>query len=371
MDESSRYRVTGTSRNTSDVADVVLSTTTGGERRKVIRSRLVDQNPRGHEKSVEIAIVAQRRGKGDEWTDLEGDGLNNMKAGEAKKISLDTTETYDLLKHLGNLYEVGADHIGSGKVVLEVSDIDRVLGDDAGRLQVITKLLAGDHGDEMWAELASAYPQLAERLSADFILRKRREALTEFEANIGGDRDENYWQSFLTENRWIFGTANVEIIQERRITTHHTTDIPFEVDGRFVDLVELKRPDFSFWAVKQNGQRWLYRDKYLIPHGELRGAISQISAYILEAEKRVNDIAYRDDLGGVVPLKPRGMVVHGRSDDWGEDEWKAYRLLNDELHGIQVITFDILLDRAKRALNSFAGEVGDVSSDDASDDIPF
>ena len=70
-----------------------------------------------------------------------------------------------------------------------------------------------------------------------------------------------------------------------------------------------------------------------------------------------------------MPLKSRGVVVHGRNDTWTKAHWYAFRLLNDELHGIQVITFDHLLERAKKSLDMFRppaeGEVSDF------DDVPF
>jgi hypothetical protein len=114
----------------------------------------------------------------------------------------------------------------------------------------------------------------------------------------------------------------------------------------------------------------------LVPHHELYGAIAQLSHYILQAEKQVDSKDYISDHQGAVPLKPRGVVVHGRSSTWTEDHWSALRLLNDELHGIQVITFDHLLERAKRSLDALRPESeqdADASVDDDTDfdGVPF
>ncbi|MEK9206958.1 MAG: Shedu anti-phage system protein SduA domain-containing protein, partial [Patescibacteria group bacterium] len=60
--------------------------------------------------------------------------------------------------------------------------------------------------------------------------------------------------------------------------------------------------------------------------------------------------------GGIIPLKPKGLIVHGRNNIWDKSEWEAFRLLNDELHNIQIITFDILLERAKNVLKIMGTE---------------
>ncbi len=167
----------------------------------------------------------------------------------------------------------------------------------------------------------------------------------------------------------------MEIISERRLDIHHETDFPVKVHGGFMDIVEIKKPGLSFWTLARNGTHYKYRGKYLTPHPELQGAVAQTTKYILQAEKKVNDKDYINDHDGVVPLKPRGLVVHGRSNKWGDEEWEAFRLFNDELHSVQAITFDQLLAQAQRMLsimdikdeNPPLEEVEDINPDD----IPF
>jgi len=86
---------------------------------------------------------------------------------------------------------------------------------------------------------------------------------------------------------------------------------------------------------------------------------------------------YIRDHGGILPLKPRGLIIQGRSSKWDRDEWEAFRLLNDELHSIQVMTFDHLLRQAEQMLvvmktpdeNTRPGIVEQSEIDD--EDIPF
>jgi antiviral defense system Shedu protein SduA len=370
MDETPQYRMRSTSLTTAKIEDIPLSQSSSELTRKVLRAEVIE-NQTDREKSVKFAIVLQRRTRGRAWSDLGGKSLAQLKAGDAAKIQLDTRETYDLLKHLLNLYEIGRAGVRSGYTVLRFANEDQVIQTDRSRARLIRKLLDGEFGDEIWALLAETNPGLATRLSMSKIYQDRMLVLDEFERSLGLHHNEHYWKRFLKQNRWIFGASYIEILEEDRIDIHHQTDIPFAVEGGFMDIVELKKPDLRFWAVNTRGDDYWYRGKFLVPHAELRGAISQLSGYILQAEKQVGSSDYIKDHQGVVPLKPRGVVVHGRSHTWEEAHWSAFRLLNDELHGIQVITFDHLLQRAKKSLDMFRPEQPRPMQDsDIDDDEP-
>jgi hypothetical protein len=56
-------------------------------------------------------------------------------------------------------------------------------------------------------------------------------------------------------------------------------------------------------------------------------------------------------VGGVKTVKPRCTLIFGRSRDWGEDEREAYRILNASHHSLSILTYDYVLDRARRILD--------------------
>lgn len=375
MDESFQYHMRSTSLSSSKIEDISLSESESGLTRKILRSEIVD-HPTDKEKCVKFAVVHQRRAKGQDWSDLGGKSLAQLRAGEAAKMQLDTRETRALLDHLLNLYKIGSGGVRPGLTVLQLANEDEVIRTDRGRARLIRKLIDGEFGDEIWSLLAELNPGLASRLSMSQVYQDRMVILDEFQRALELDYNEEYWKRFLKGNKWIFGASYVEILEEDRIDIHHHTDIPFAVEGGFMDIIELKKPSFPFWAVTNRGTDFLYRGKFLVPHSELRGAIAQLSGYILQAEKQVDSSDYIQDHQGVVPLKPRGVVVHGRSNNWTKDHWYAFRLLNDELHGVQVITFDHLLERAKKSLDMFRppdDKQHSVSNDDDMnfDDVPF
>lgn len=221
----------------------------------------------------------------------------------------------------------------------------------AGRVRIVKKLLEANHGQQIWEVLVEGEPDLASKLALSRIYHDRKRVVDDFAGNIGKQMGEVYWQKLLEGNRWIFGTCYVGFVEERRIGIQSTLDHPLIGEDGFLEIVEIKKPDFPFWAHAQDGSLFNYRNKYLVPYRELQGAISQGANYILELEKQMDSKSYGDSHGGIYPLKPRCLIVHGRSNDWGEQESRDFRLLNDRLHGITVITFDHLLSRARQALD--------------------
>jgi hypothetical protein len=344
------YRIESTSNVSSKVEDIQLSQTPMGLARKVLRAEVI-KNLKNSDNAVKVCLVHQKRSsKEDDWEDLDSPTLTQTKPLIPSKLQLDSTETRAVFDLLADLYEIGKDGVPRGRAVIQLADADEVIRTDASRAEIIKKLLESNHGEEVWKLLLHLEPDLAQKLAAALIYDQRRQAVETFENEIDQDHVEDYWRKFLKGNIWMFGGSNVAVLDEARIDIKSIADIPFRVDGGFMDIVELKRPDTPFWVTTTGGGYWLYRKKYLVPHHELQGAIAQTSDYIHQAEKHVSDADFLKT-HGVKPLKPRGLVVHGRSEAWGEDEWSAFRLLNDNLHGIQVMTFDHLLAQARRAID--------------------
>ncbi len=149
----------------------------------------------------------------------------------------------------------------------------------------------------------------------------------------------------------MLGSEYLKIIDERKINTENIADyIMLSVDG-FVDLVEIKRPGVSnFWQDKKDHAN-------LIPSSDLIKAIVQCANYIEILENEANSINTRSRLGGAAISKPNCMLVFGRSNNWGEEEYKAFRLLNSTINKINIISYDMLLLRAKNLMGvNYIGE---------------
>ena len=113
-------------------------------------------------------------------------------------------------------------------------------------------------------------------------------------------------------------------------------------DG-FLDIIEIKRPEggMSFWSKTMDHGNY-------VPSTDLIKAVTQASAYIFEVEREANSIKFLEKVGGVKTIKPRCILIFGRSNDWNQKQIEAYRILNAGYHNLTIMTYDHVLDRAKR-----------------------
>lgn len=186
---------------------------------------------------------------------------------------------------------------------------------------------------------------LSEDLLSALENQSRIKAITEFVEMLGSDLVERDWQSWFEKNPWIFGSDFIRILDERNIDTQHITDYLLQAYDGFLDIIEIKRPSGSlnFWANSQDHGNYY-------PSSDLTKAISQANSYIYEVEREANSVKFLDRIGGVKTVKPRCVLIFGRSIDWNEEQKEAYRILNAGYHNLSILTYDHVLDRAKRIL---------------------
>jgi len=171
-------------------------------------------------------------------------------------------------------------------------------------------------------------------------------AVEEFEAMLDNDLNEHHWQAWFQKNNWVLGTEFVKILDERKIDTANITDFLMQAYDGFIDIVEIKRPDgnLHFWTDQKD------HDNY-VPHHDLTKAITQASKYIYEIEREANSVKFLEKVGHVKTIKPRCILIFGRSDDWNEEQKESYRILNSNYHNLTIMTYDHILERAKRMVS--------------------
>lgn len=172
----------------------------------------------------------------------------------------------------------------------------------------------------------------------------RVKAIEEFEEQLKLDLDERIWQKWFKNNHWVLGTDFVRFVDERTIDPNNIADFLTEACDGFLDIIELKKPnsDAQFWMKSKD------HDNY-VPHSDLVKAITQSSIYIHKVEQQANSKDFIRRVGLEV-IKPRCLLIFGRSNDWDEEKREAYRILNSSYHNIIIMTYDYVLERAKRIL---------------------
>jgi len=171
----------------------------------------------------------------------------------------------------------------------------------------------------------------------------RLRAVEAFERMLGEDQLEARWQKWFEKNSWVLGSQFVRILDERHIDTENISDFLMEAYDGFLDVVEIKRPGggLQFWATaKDHGN--------FVPSTDLTKAVTQATRYIYDVEREANSVKFLERVGGVKTVKPRCVLVFGRSNTWNAEQSEAYRIMNAGFHNLTVLTYDHVLTRAKR-----------------------
>lgn len=179
---------------------------------------------------------------------------------------------------------------------------------------------------------------------------RRVRAIKQFEAMLREDAIESKWQDWFTRNSWVLGSEFVEVIGERHIDRSNISDFLMRAYDGFLDIVEIKRPEggLRFWSpTLDHGNP--------VPHTDLTKALTQASRYIYEVEREANSVKFQESVGGVRTVKPRCILIFGRSNAWSDQQIEAYRILNAGFHNLTVLTYDHVLDRARRIVGMTRG----------------
>lgn len=192
---------------------------------------------------------------------------------------------------------------------------------------------------------------LPDDLIAGLQSQERIKAVNEFEMMLNQNLVEKEWQAWFTKNDWVLGSEFVRILDEREIDTDNIADYLMEAYDGFLDIIEIKRPDIrlKFWADALDHGNY-------VPSTDIIKAITQATTYIYEVEREANSVKFLERVGNVKTIKPRCTLIFGRSNNWNDAQKEAYRILNSSYHNLTIMTYDHVLDRAKRILGIDEGE---------------
>ena len=170
-------------------------------------------------------------------------------------------------------------------------------------------------------------------------------AVERFEEMLDDNLTEHDWQNWFEVNDWVLGTEYVRVLDERIIDSKNISDFLMEAYDGFLDIVEIKRPDgeLRFWASAKDHENY-------VPHQGLIKAITQASKYIYELEREADSIKFLKRVDGVRTIKPRCVLIFGRSEDWDNEQKESFRILNSNYHNLSIMTYDHVLERAKRMI---------------------
>ncbi len=215
---------------------------------------------------------------------------------------------------------------------------------EAGNLEHLQAFFSNPEKQEL-IDFVIGHDIIPDELIIAFNQLSKIKAVEKFEEMLKENLTESDWQKWFEENNWVFGTEYVRILDNRNIDTKNISDFLMEAYDGFLDIVEIKRPDgkLKFWANVKDHENY-------IPHQDLIKAITQSSKYIYEVERESNSIKFLEKVDGVKTIKPRCVLIFGRSDDWNNEQKESFRILNSNYHNLSIMTYDHVLDRAKRLI---------------------
>ncbi len=200
-------------------------------------------------------------------------------------------------------------------------------------------------------------------LSQDDIneLLKRKDRLLEFDGAMDSHHPEAWWQGFFRRNKWIFGHGlNYEILRCVQDQAHYGG---LRLNGKgdqrgdylaatkgdlsFTVLVEIKTPDTQL----VQGNKEIRNGTWSLSK-ELVDAVAQLQTNVDKWNtigSKQYDNSRKLEGEGIYTVLPKGILVIGRSRDLGDGSSKhpTFQRFRKSVHGIEILTFDEVYQRAK------------------------
>jgi len=307
-------------------------------KQRVYSQALLMKIPHDHREDTDISLKVGR------YTLPYGRVAANQPKSE---LTLDNEELNALIQYISDNYTPV--NLGQGKYI----SVDR---DNAELIRQFKTLVEGQADT---ANLLIENGILSDHVYVAATSIKKIAALEEYEASLAKDYLESYWQNWFSGNKWLLGSDFAQIIDERRIDTENIADYIMKAFDGFVDLVEIKKPNgMPFWAASKD------HDNY-VPSTELVKAITQCLNYLRAIEEEANSVKFVQRTKSKV-IKPRCILIYGRSKSWNDEQREAYRILNAAYNQLSILTYDHLLTRAKNVLG-----IIDAPKEDEDSDLPF
>jgi len=295
---------------------------------------------------------------------INGVEIAKVDGGKVDKIHFSTLDFERILQLLSLFSELDLKAVTNKAVVFDKS----IVGDSKEMSRFLTLIASDPEGKQKLAEVAKNYGlikvgdidnvvQKKEAVSLFEKILNNQNYFTVYKAELEVGKDEEVWQRFFSQNSWILGSDFVEILDERKIDVNNISDYLLKSYDGFVDIVELKLPKESMWTQDNN------------PTSTLTKSIMQCSRYILQVERKMDSNEFSKKINQTPIVKPRITLIYGRSDSWTEDQREVYRVLNSSYSNLNIISYDHLLERAKRLIGVSKMEVD--TEEINIEDIPF
>ena len=340
------------SRVTSEISPFILEES--GTTRKIVYAKIVD-NPRDKDAYIHCVIAHERKTKKGDWVPAESINLASLKSGEGVRLDLSSAATKALADALNMSYAIGRNGIPKGNHSLIVGEENEVIIAKGREKEYIKKLLAENYGEEIWRQLIESNPRLATKLSLAQIQLVRQNAIIEMRNMLGQNKDEIFWQHFISRNDWVFGYGlsyyclsmlNEQVLLGGKDLLNNkgqVVDFLASSNGNthYTVLVEIKRPNTHLIGRQT-------RNRAFPISSDLAEAVAQLQGYCETwgSNSSQSKLEY-EYVNKLTTAKPKGILVIGNTMELDStDKKRSFELFRKGLNQIDIITYDELYSRA-------------------------
>lgn len=272
-----------------------------------------------------------------------------------ERVLLNLTATGELLDYLHEA-EASANVAGGTYLVLPAAEVFDNL--DQTQQQTFATILRDIAQSRRISDLLSAGQlsiEALDNLAAATQHARYKAALAELRDMVAGKthrhkRDgstapltEHDYQKWFEEHTWVFGTEYIRRINLREIEPHATVDLILATADGFYDVLELKLPDATILSYDSSHKTYYWT-------AEVAKVIAQAAKYLNAIERSADRIRIDEK---VAMIRPRVRIVIGRSNAWSEEQHEAFRRLGATLHGIEIMTYDHVIERAQQLVAQY------------------
>lgn len=183
-----------------------------------------------------------------------------------------------------------------------------------------------------------------------------QKSLNELEDRLSGARvyketsGKDHWQGWVYKNNWMFGISYAAPIEKQKIGFDNIPDFIFPTIDGFIDILEIKLPAHD--VIKKDDSHagsFMWTNKTSEAIGQAVNYLHEIELNQLQIQKKIKENRQLD----LLIIKPRVLILIGNSSTWNNSYKEGLRKLNYSLHGIEVITYTDLQNRAKQIVKLY------------------
>lgn len=361
--------INSTSKVTAEVQAMVLRQ--NNHMRIVYVPKIIDKSD-DWMTSISGCFIAQRKGINDNWEDINGISLSNLKKGEWTKFDLSSEEWLDSLAYADKLREMCVKEKNFKKIQnKQVLILDEDINKDEIK-KTIDALMNCKEKKEFISELMN---------NSDIInkILDNKEEVNLFLKNITDDNkvnifnainlnllnpkklidnidnsSEQFWQNLFKENPYYLSLIAPTILQiicgqsymgAKAIDNSGSSiaDFTYKQGIDNICIIEIKTP------VTKLVENDRYRENVYAPSSELVSAVVQIKEQKDSFMKEYNSIRNKSIDNDIEfrAFDPKCYLIIGNSSDLNVTQIKSLNLFRNELNSVEIITFNELIDKIK------------------------